>query len=503
MSFEETAPELAQNFTSLDIDLQWLVADNKVIIDYVHVDRHEIEETGEYNLEGLFIRLGDEIDTIGAKRVVLDTIESLFSGFSDETILRSELRRLFRWLKDKGVTAIITGERGQGQLTRHGLEEYVSDCVILLDHRVKDQIASRYMRVVKYRGSDHSNDEYPFLIGENGIWVLPITSLGLIYQVSEERLSTGVPRLDAMLENKGYYRGSSILVSGTAGSGKTSLAAHFIDAACRRGEKCLFFAFEEPASQIIRNMRSIGLDLQPWVDQDLLRFHAVRSTMFGLEMHLLTMQQLVHEFQPRIVVVDPITNLIIGNNPMEVKSMAVRLIDFLKMNDVTTLFTSLTSGETTEAATDVGISSLMDAWLLVRYLESNGERNRGLYVLKARGMNHSNQIREFILTSHGVELVDVYLGTGGILAGSARVAHAAQVKMDVYNQEMELARKKRDLERKQQEIANQIALLQASLAADQDELDRMLKLDELRQRMDLGLEAEIAQSRRANEAAAS
>ena len=331
MSFEETAEELTKNFLSLDIDLNHLMANNKIIIDYVHVDRSEIEETGEYNLEGLFIRLGDAIDSIGAKRVVLDTIESLFSGFSNEPILRSELRRLFRWLKEKGVTAIITGERGQGLLTRHGLEEYISDCVILLDHRVKDQIANRYLRVVKYRGSKHNNDEFPFLIGDHGIWVLPITSLGLNYTVTDERISSGVPRLDTMLDGKGFFRGSTVLVSGTSGSGKTSLAAHFIMAACNRGEKCIYFAFEEPASQIMRNMRSIGIDLQTLVDQGRLQFHAVRPSMYGIEMHLLIMQQAISEFEPSVVVVDPVTNLFDTIDQPENKSAITRLIDFLKM----------------------------------------------------------------------------------------------------------------------------------------------------------------------------
>ncbi len=499
MSFEETAEELSKNFGSLDINLQQLIKTNKIIIDYVHVERSEIEETGEYDLEGLFIRLGDAIDTIGARRVVMDTIESLFSGFANETILRSELRRLFRWLKEKGVTAIITGERGQGQLTRHGLEEYVSDCVILLDHRVQDGIASRYIRIVKYRGSKHSNDEYPFLIAERGISALPITGLGLDYPVSEECISSGIPRLDTMLGGRGYFRGSSILVSGTAGSGKTSLAASFLIAACARGERCLYFAFEEPASQIIRTMRSIGIDLQQWVDQGLLKFHAVRPSMYGLEMHLLSMQQLTQEYAPQAVVIDPITNLINTSNQLEVKSMIIRLIDFLKMSHITALFTSLTSSDASETSTEVGVSSLMDAWLLVRYMESNGERNRGLYILKARGMNHSNQIREFHLTAHGVELLDVYLGTEGILAGSARVSYEAQQKIDEENRIMDYARKRRDLERKQQDLASQVAALQASIASAQEELDIMKRREQLRKQGMNSREVEMAGLRRADE----
>jgi circadian clock protein KaiC len=498
MSFEETEQELTQNFASLDINLPQLITENKISIDYVHVDRSEIEETGEYNLEGLFIRLDNEIQSVGAKRVVLDTIESLFFGFSNEPILRSELRRLFRWLKDKGVTAIITGERGQGLLTRHGLEEYVSDCVIMLDHRVKDQIANRYLRVVKYRGSKHNNDEFPFLIDNQGIWVLPITSLGLDYPVSDQHISSGILRLDTMLDGKGYFRGSTILVSGTPGSGKTSLATHFVTAACKRGEKCIFFAFEEPTSQIIRNMRSIGIDIQPWVDQGLLLFHSVRPSMFGIEMHLLSMQQLIKDYNPSVVVIDPVTNLVSAIGQAEIKSMIIRLIDYLKMNHITSMFTSLTSGEAFEATTEVGISSLVDTWLLVRYMESNGERNRGMYILKSRGMNHSNQVREFCLTDHGVELLDVYLGSTGILTGSARVIQEAEARIEAENLELELTRKKRELERKQQEVAAQITTLQSTIATMQDELDHMTHMEKLRKQMAHKVESEIAQSRRAD-----
>lgn len=499
MSFEETADELSKNFSSLNIDLNHLLANKKVNIDYVHVDRNEIEETGEYNLEGLFIRLGDAIDSIGAKRVVLDTIESLFSGFSNEPILRSELRRLFRWLKEKGVTAIITGERGQGLLTRHGLEEYISDCVILLDHRVKDQIANRYLRVVKFRGSKHNNDEYPFLIGDHGIWVLPITSLGLNYPVTNERISSGIPRLDTMLDGEGFFRGSTILVSGTSGSGKTSIAAQFIEAACKRGEECLYFAYEEPASQIIRNMRSIGIDLQPLVDQGRLHFRAVRPSMFGVEMHLLMMQEAISQLKPKVVVVDPITNLFNTIDEPANKSAITRLIDFLKMNHITALLTSLTTGESVETSTEVGISSLVDSWMLVRYLENNGERNRGLYILKSRGMNHSNQIREFCLTDHGVEMLDVYIGTAGILTGTARVTHEAEARIEAENREMEIERKKRELERKQKEVATQITNMQASIATLQDELDHMAHIEQLRKQMAQRVDSEIATSRWADE----
>ncbi|HSD53839.1 MAG TPA: circadian clock protein KaiC [Burkholderiales bacterium] len=420
VSFEERAEELAQNVRSLGFDLDALAAEKKLLVDYVHVERSEIEETGEYDLEGLFIRLGHAIDSIGAKRVVLDTIETLFGGLSNEGILRAELRRLFRWLKDRKVTAIVTGERGDRTLTRHGLEEYVSDCVILLDHRVDEQLSTRRLRIVKYRGSAHGTNEYPFLIDEAGFSVLPITSLGLAQAASTERVSTGVPQLDTMLGGDGVYRGSTVLVSGTAGTGKTSLAAHFAHATCGRNERCLMFAFEESPSQLMRNMRSIGLDLEPWVRKGLLRVHASRPTFTGLEMHLATMHKQVQAFRPAMVIVDPISNFVSAGSTSQAAQMLVRLLDFLKSDGVTAVFTDLTSSGSPLEATAVGISSLVDTWLLVRNVELNGERIRALDVLKSRGMAHSNQAREFVLSRHGIELRDVYTGSEGVLTGSSR-----------------------------------------------------------------------------------
>ncbi|HXT57430.1 MAG TPA: circadian clock protein KaiC [Pirellulales bacterium] len=404
MAFEETAEDLARNVRSLGFDLEDLVERNKLAIDYVHVERSEIEETGEYDLEGLFVRLGHAIDTIGARRVVLDTIEVLFGGLSDAGILRSEIRRLFRWLKDKGMTAIITGERGQGTLSRHGLEEYVSDCVILLDHRVTEQVSTRRLRIVKYRGSTHGANEFPFLIDENGLSVVPITSAGMEHSVSNERVATGVAGLDEMLGGKGFFRGSSVLVSGAAGAGKTSIAAQFASAACERGERCLLFSFEESQNQLVRNLRSIGLDLERWIKKDLLRIHAVRPTHYGLEMHLAQIHRLVVAFRPQAVVVDPISNFISAGTQSDAGSMLVRLIDFLKSQAITGLFTNLTHSDANLEQTDVGISSIIDAWLLLRDIERDGERRGAVYVLKSRGMPHSKRVRGFRLTDHGIEL---------------------------------------------------------------------------------------------------
>jgi circadian clock protein KaiC len=404
IAFEETGEELAQNVRSLGFDLDRLVEQKKIALDHVRVEPAEIEETGEYDLEGLFLRLGLAIDAVGAKRVVLDTIEALFGGFANAALLRAELRRLFRWLKNRGVTAVITGERGDGSLTRQGLEEYVSDCVILLDHRVTEQVSTRRMRIVKYRGTHHGTSEYPFLIDEKGISVMPITSVQLDHEASDERVSSGIPRLDAMLGGEGYFRGSSILVSGTAGTGKSTLAASFARAAAKRGERVLYLAFEESPRQLLRNMRSVGLDLAPAVNKGLLRIHAARPTLHGLEMHLVQIHKMVQEFDPAAVVVDPISNFSSSGTAADAQAMLLRLVDFLKSRQVTALMTHLTGGGKAVEATDVGISSIIDTWLLLRDIESAGERNRGLNVLKSRGMKHSNQIREFLITAEGIQL---------------------------------------------------------------------------------------------------
>lgn len=427
MSFEETTDDLVENAQSLGFDLRRLSARRRLLLDYVQLERAKLTESGEYDLEGLFIRLGHAIETIGAKRVVLDTIELLFSGLSDRLMVRAELARLFRWLKAKRVTAIVTGERDGDHLTRHGLEEYVSDCVILLDQRVMEQSATRRLRILKYRGSAHGGNEMPFLIDDHGVSVLPITSLGLAHQASSAHLSTGVAGLDAMFGRKGFFRGNSVLVSGTAGTGKSSLAAHFAEAACRRRERCLYFAFEESASQITRNMRSIGIDLEPWARRDLLRVHAQRPTARGLEAHLVAMDRLIDDWKPRVVVVDPVTNMIAVGSETEVKAMLARLIDLMKLRQITALFTSLTEGGGVSERTDLGVSSLMDVWMLLGNLEANGERNRTIQIVKARGMAHSNQVREFVMTDRGVMLVDVSRRADGSVAiGSARDARQQQ-----------------------------------------------------------------------------
>lgn len=473
MAFEETEKELKANVASLGFDLAGLGRRKKIVIDYVLIEPGEIQESGEYDLEGLFVRLNHAIDSIGAKRVVLDTLEALFAGLRNESILRAELRRLFRWLKDKGVTAVITAERGRETLTRHGLEEYVSDCVILLDHRVNDQIATRHLRVVKYRGALHGTNEFPFLIGEEGLSVLPITSLGLNHKVSTERIATGIPRLDAMLGGRGFYRGSSILLTGTAGTGKTIISAHFAQAAARRGERTLFFSFEESPNQIIRNMHSIGLRLEPLVKRGLLRFHSARPSLYGLEMHLATMFKEIAAFQPHVVIVDPITSLMDMGTISEGKGMVTRLIDYLKAGQVTSLFTSLTQGGHALQQSEAGMSSLMDSWILLQDFEGNGERNRVLYVLKARGMAHSNQIREFLISDHGIDVVDAYIGTSGVLTGSARAAQGALEKAAVLSSQQEAARLKREVERKRAAIERQISGLRSDYESESAELRRI------------------------------
>lgn len=471
IAFEEKEAELTVNVASLGFDLKKLVADKKLRVDHVHIDRTEIEETGEYDLEGLFIRLGYAIDSIGAKRVVLDTIENLFSGLENEGILRAELRRLFVWLKDKGVTAIITGERGEGKLTRQGLEEYVSDCVILLDNRVQNQISTRRLRIVKYRGSVHGTNEYPFLIDEDGISVLPVTSLQLNNSVSSKRVSSGIPTLDEMFTGKGFYKGSSILVSGTAGTGKTSIAANFARATCERKERCLFFAFEESPDQIIRNMRSIDVNLEPYVKKGLLQFHASRPTLYGLEMHLVVFYKLVKQFKPSVVILDPITNLITVGNSGEVKSILIRLIDFLQQEQITVMFTALSLPSDPTGNQEEEVSSLVDVWIALRDIELNGERNRGIFVLKSRGMKSSNQVREFVITDKGIEMVEMVIGPNGVLIGSARKAYELERLKEELSRKHAIERKNKEIERRKNILDNQIRRLTSEFEMEKEALN--------------------------------
>jgi circadian clock protein KaiC len=467
MSFEERAEELAANVASLGYDLNGLVESGKLAVDYVRVERSEIEETGGYDLEGLFVRLGYAVDSIGAKRVVLDTIESLFSGFTDAAVLRAELRRLFAWLKDRGLTAIVTGERGDGQLTRHGLEEYISDCVILLDNRVAEQIATRRLRVVKYRGSAHGTNEYPFLIDAEGISVLPVTSSGLHRPVSNEIIASGIAGLDAMLRNGGFYRGSSILVSGVAGTGKTTISSHFLDAACRRGERCMAFVFEEGVEEICRNGLSVGLDLQKWVDAGLLRFEAARPSLYGLETHLARMHRDLERFKPSVVVIDPISAF--RGPDAEVHATLLRIVDLLKSRGITALFTSLRNSGSILDSTDQAVSSLMDSWIKLIDMEANGERNRVLYIIKSRGASHSNQVREYRMTDAGIELIDVYVGSEGVLTGTARLTQEAREQAAAERRRQVIDQRRRDLARRREGLEREIAALQATLEIEQIE----------------------------------
>ena len=479
ISFEESIPDLTKNVASLGFDLDRLVADKKLFVDHVSITRSELGETGEYDLEGLFIRIADAVQRVGARRVVLDTIEALFGDLPNPAILRSEIRRLFNWLKQRGLTTVITAERDQpDKITRHGIEEFVSDCVILLDHRIREEISTRRLRIVKYRGSTHGTNEYPFLIDDQGISVLPISSLGLNHEASSERVSSGVARLDGMLGGKGFYQGSSILASGTAGTGKSTIAACFVDAACRRGERALFFAFEESPQQIVRNMRSIGIDLEPWVRKGLLQFHAARPTYGGIEQVLLLTHKHITNFQPSVVVVDPVTNLLMVSTQNEVRSMLTRLVDFLKTQKITAIFTSLTAAGALEAS-EADVSSLMDTWLLLKNIEVGGERNRALYVLKSRGMEHSNQIREFVLTDDGLRLLDVYLGPEGVLTGSARVSQEMREKAVVTFRLQELESRRRELERKRRIFEARMVMLRAEFEVEEEIIQQTISESEL------------------------
>jgi circadian clock protein KaiC len=480
VSFEERAEDLVANVASLGFNLAELIDGRKLYIDHVQIERNHIEETGEYDLEGLFIRLNFAIEAVGARRVVLDTIETLFSSLEDTGILRAELNRLFRWLKDRGITAVITAERGEGTLTRHGLEEYVSDCVISLDHRVDEQISTRRLRIVKYRGSAHGTNEYPFLIDAHGFSVMPVTSLGLDHVTSNERISSGVPGLDEMLEGKGFYRGSSILVSGTPGTGKSTFAAHMAHAACSRGERALYFAFEESPHQIIRNMRSIGLDLEQWAHNGLLRFHASRPTLLGMEAHLVMMHRALEQFKPQVMIMDPMSNLRTAGTRQGASAVMLRMIDYLKREQITAVFTNLTEASGSLEQTEMEVSSLMDAWILLRDVEVAAERNRAAYVLKSRGMAHSNQLREFTFTSRGIQMVDAYVGPGGVLTGLARLSQEALDEAERLRVGQEIERLQRDLQRRRSEHEAQTALFQGQWQAQQDELEQKVSHAQLR-----------------------
>src|ERR1700712_359287 len=473
IAFEESQSDLATNVASLGFDLEQLERDGMLAIDAFRLDPAELMETGAFDLEGLFIRLASAVESVGAKRVVLDTIELLFSALSNEAIVRAELGRLFRWLKERGLTTVITGERGkQGDLTRFGIEEYVSDCVVTLDHRVHDEISTRRLRVVKYRGSLHGTNEYPFLITEKGLVVVPITSVGLTYAASNERVSTGVPRLDEMLSG-GVFRGSSVMISGSAGTGKTSLGAIMVNAACHRGERTLFFSFVESPDQLIRNMRSIGIDLQRWVDAGLLRLTAVRPTAFGFEEHLAILHRLLDEHHPEVVVLDGVGSLTGAGARNDMTSAISRDLDILKGRGITSVMTTLIHGESTETS-EVDVSSLVDTWLLVRNDESNGERNRLMYVIKSRGSAHSNQVREFVLADAGADLLDVYVGPNGVLTGSERVEQVSWERLAQATRADETERRRQELVQRSAAFEAQIAALQAQLTAETAEFDRFV-----------------------------
>lgn len=499
VAFEESAHELTKNFASLGFDLDDLSARRLLAID--SVQPREVAQSGDFDLEGLFIRLGYAIDQLGAKRVVLDTIETVFASMPSPATLRAELQRLFRWLKERGVTAVITGERGSdvNAMTRQGLEEYVSDCVIQLDHRVRGAVSSRRLRVVKYRGSTHGTNEYPFLIDEDGISVLPVTSLGLDHKVSTSRVPSGVPALDAMLNGGGYYRGSSVLVSGTAGTGKSSLAAHLAAETCRQGERVLYFAFEESAAQISRNMASIGIDLGHCAEQGLLRFHASRPTLAGLEMHLVTMLREVDKFRPHVVIVDPINSFVASSDEYDIKMMLLRLVDALKVNQVTGFFVSLTTSGGALEHTDVAISSLIDTWLLLRDIELGGERNRGLYVLKSRGMAHSNQIREFCLTDRGIELRPAYVGPAGTLTGSARLAQEASERAARLRMQKDILRRRGELQQKREAVEAQVRALRAEFATVEAQAESFIEEAQAAESQLQSDRVEMARSRAAEE----
>ncbi|WP_240236172.1 circadian clock protein KaiC [Nocardioides sp. CFH 31398] len=473
LSFEETADELVANAASIGVDLRAMADEGTLVVDSAAGDLDDLVQSGAFDLEGLLLRLAAAIDAVGARRVVLDTVETLFSTLPDETTVRREFARLLRWLKERDLTVVVTAERGQqGRLTRHGIEEYVSDCVVVLDHRVEDEVATRRMRVAKYRGSPHGTNEFPFLISGRGLVVMPLHHDELT-EVSEERVSLGIPELDTMVGG-GVFRGSTIMISGSAGTGKTSIAACAADAACRRGEKALFLSFEEPSGQVVRNMRSIGLDLQHWIDKGLLVVQHMRPAITGLEAHLASLHMILDEHPAEVVVLDAVASLSRGVASYASASAVARDIAMLRLRGATTVLTAL-AGTHDDPHTDVSASSLVDAWLLVRNVENDGERNRLLMTIKNRGSFHSNQVREFLLTDDGPRLVDVFVGPDGVLTGSAREQQEARDASTEDARRRDQERRRASIERRREEVEAQIATLRRQL---EDELADFADVDD-------------------------
>lgn len=430
ISFEETADDIAANVAGLGFDIPALRAQGLLAVDAFVSDGTQEVTAGPFDLDGLFLRLDAAVASVGARRLVIDTIESLFGRLHDEVALRGELVRLFHWIKARGLTAVITGEQGQGgRLTRFGIEEYVSDCVIVLDTRLHDDVSTRRLRVAKYRGSTHGTNQYPFVITERGFAVLPLTAMGLTYDAPDDRISSGVPALDEMLGG-GILRASTVLVSGSAGTGKTTIAAQAVEAACERGERALFVTFEESPAQLMRNMRSVGIDLQRWIDAGRLRIEAERSTAMGLEEHLVALDRYIEEAQPTVVALDALGSLGRVGTGTAVTATVARQVDAMKSRGITSVLTVL-AGEGEGEAASLAVSSLTDTWLLLRNVERDGERNRLLFVIKSRGTAHSNKVREFLLTESGAQLVDVFVDDDGeVLTGSRRERAIAEAQTD-------------------------------------------------------------------------
>lgn len=498
ITFEEKPQEIIENAASIGFDLEDLINKKKLFIEYIPVQEEEVMQSGDYTLEALFIRFEQVITSIAVKRVTLDTLDSIFASLGNTPVLRAEIYRLFNWLKQKNITSLVTSEAGITTLSRNGLEEYISDCVISLRTNIVSEVLTRFLRVVKYRGSKHGTNEYPFLITDIGINLFPITSNYLNNIVSTEFVSTGVKELDEMMDNKGYYRGSTVLVTGTAGTGKSSLAAVFSNSICQTGERCIYFTFEEMINQILRNMSSVNLNLQQWIDKDLLKFYAYRSPTYGLETHLLTIQNVIKEFKPHAVIIDPITNFDLIGTELEIKSMMTRLIDFLKAQQITALFTSLATTIDPREQTEIGISSLIDSWLVLQNLEQAGERTRGITILKSRGIAHSNQIREFIITSNGIKLEKIYVGPNGILTGSARLDQEEQEKLHLLLQEKETLRRKKLLEHKKALLEAKIMALKSEFDADVEEIESLIMKEEIQNKRILETRSAMAKRRTNN-----
>ena len=468
ISFEESEKQIISNAASFGWKFEEMVKKNKLAISYIDMQPEQMRTVGDYDLSALILRVKGAIKKVNARRVVIDGINNLLSTFDDERIIRSDLLRLIREIKEVNATIFITGERGHDSWSKMGFEEYLADGLMHLDNRTDGNYQTREIQVVKCRGINHYTGKSPFIINSEGMSIRPLITADFDYKVLKSRVSTGIADIDNMLGGKGLYRGSTVYITGPSGAGKTSISSSFANGACSRGERALFLAFEESSDQIIRNMKSIGLSLDKWVNEKLLYFYTARATTNSLEGHLDNIMTMVREVEPTCVVLDPISAFRPIANENETKLMLIRLNDYLRARKITTVFTALSSdGEYSEHA-DVQLSSIADTWIVVRIMDYKGERNNVMQLMKSRGMSHSRQMKEMYFTGNGLKLQNVYQGPEGVLTGAARIGQEKYEKLKEARNVIEIDKNRKKIERKK-------SLLEASIEALKHEYEEELE----------------------------